>query len=90
MIRIGIIPLHPQRKTFDISGEFARWHSASTYMCSRCEEGGDYLKIDRHVSKVHGVKCVMKPVVDFRAKIEYHMCFECKAISVTLISSPTI
>ena len=67
-------------ETFGISGEFARWHSACSYMCTRCEEGGDYLKIYRHVSKVHGVKREMKPVVDFSAKIEYHMCFECKAI----------
>ena len=68
--------------TIHQSGEFSDklWHSASSYKCVRCEEKGDYLKIYKHVSKVHGVKLEMKQGVDFRAEIEYHMCLECEAM----------
>ena len=65
-----------------ISGEVVtkKWHSASSYICTRCKEEGDYLNIYKHVSRVHGIKPKMKPGVDFRSVIEYHMCFECEAM----------
>ena len=73
-------PATSSTETTVISGDVATkmWNNTSSYMCNRCEEEGDYLKIYRHVSKYHGVKREMKPDVDFKAEIRYHMCFECE------------
>ena len=69
-------------ESLDTSGEsvIIMWHSASSYECKKCGEEGNYLKIENHMQKFHGLEGKMKPDLDFGGQIEYHMCFECEEV----------
>ena len=60
------------------SGELItkKWHSASSYMCIKCEVEGGYMEIYRHLWNVHGVQ-QMKFDVDVSVKIKHHVCLNC-------------